>query len=335
MANKYHVNGETGRVNICRATNKRGCPLGADTPHFDNKEDAKQYIERIEENNHKKITTISKHPRDSIKKHSKIENNSNSNIKNIAKSNTIRNHRNNTTDLEDKNTNKSLNNNGVNEKFSAFSKPYVKKKLFTKDDIEFPDGSLVEFTVPPIYQTKKRLFGGEKKELISDGKIVRGRIIHNSCVVHDNANNIDVTIKSLRQANATVRMIYTAPVEELTKESAIRRDKELFDKEFKVGDTIEVFTNYGEPPDDVSSTYVLIENNHVKNSAVLQNKESGKILALKEADFLKSGQYGFVKIDDDKQLSDGSSMSNYLNGEIPYPLTSFKNPFEEINDNIN
>ena len=37
---KYHISPTTGRANICRAT-KRGCPLGADAPHFESKEAAR------------------------------------------------------------------------------------------------------------------------------------------------------------------------------------------------------------------------------------------------------------------------------------------------------
>lgn len=42
MANKYHINQETGRPNICRAE-KQECPVGGS--HFDNKADAKAYAE--------------------------------------------------------------------------------------------------------------------------------------------------------------------------------------------------------------------------------------------------------------------------------------------------
>lgn len=59
MANKYHVNKETGRAGICRAT-KKGCPLGADTPHFDTKEEAKVYIEKSEANNNDTFKTHTK-----------------------------------------------------------------------------------------------------------------------------------------------------------------------------------------------------------------------------------------------------------------------------------
>lgn len=61
MANekKYHVNKQTGRAGICRAT-KKGCPLGDDTPHFVTKEQAKEYIEKREAANHSQFTTINK-----------------------------------------------------------------------------------------------------------------------------------------------------------------------------------------------------------------------------------------------------------------------------------
>lgn len=55
---KYHVNKETGRANICRA--EKQCPLGADTPHFDNKQDAKAYVEKNEAQNNDTFTTVSK-----------------------------------------------------------------------------------------------------------------------------------------------------------------------------------------------------------------------------------------------------------------------------------
>lgn len=47
MAGKIHVNMETGRSGVCRAT-KKGCPLGAGTPHFDSKEEAQVFIENVE-----------------------------------------------------------------------------------------------------------------------------------------------------------------------------------------------------------------------------------------------------------------------------------------------
>lgn len=55
---KYHINPETGRANICRAT--KHCPLGADTPHFDTKEEAKAYIENSAAQEHALFTPISK-----------------------------------------------------------------------------------------------------------------------------------------------------------------------------------------------------------------------------------------------------------------------------------
>lgn len=42
---KYHVNPETGRANICKA-NKRECPLGADVPHFETRNEANSYVEK-------------------------------------------------------------------------------------------------------------------------------------------------------------------------------------------------------------------------------------------------------------------------------------------------
>lgn len=60
MSNIYHVNKQTGRAGICRAT-KKGCPLGNDTPHFNTKDDAKKYIEESEAAENKYIfTTMSK-----------------------------------------------------------------------------------------------------------------------------------------------------------------------------------------------------------------------------------------------------------------------------------
>lgn len=50
---RYHVNPKTNRPNVCRA-NKKGCPLQAQgAPHFENKEDAHEYIEKTlaEKNN--------------------------------------------------------------------------------------------------------------------------------------------------------------------------------------------------------------------------------------------------------------------------------------------
>lgn len=50
MANKYHINENTGRVNICRATGKRGCPFGGESgveDHFSSKEEALAQKEKI------------------------------------------------------------------------------------------------------------------------------------------------------------------------------------------------------------------------------------------------------------------------------------------------
>lgn len=58
-AGKYHVNKITGRTNTCRAT-KKGCPLGADTPHFESKAEAKAYIEKTEAEQNSAFATVSK-----------------------------------------------------------------------------------------------------------------------------------------------------------------------------------------------------------------------------------------------------------------------------------
>lgn len=42
---RYHINGKTGRPNICRAQ-PGNCPLGADKPHYDSKEEAKAGLEK-------------------------------------------------------------------------------------------------------------------------------------------------------------------------------------------------------------------------------------------------------------------------------------------------
>lgn len=58
---KYHVNKETGRANICRAT-KKGCPLGSDTPHFERKEEANAHIEKTEKENNYAFNSVTKKP---------------------------------------------------------------------------------------------------------------------------------------------------------------------------------------------------------------------------------------------------------------------------------
>jgi len=54
MANVYHVNPETGRANICRATEKRGCLYRTETgevvPHFSSAEEARKHYEQSMEN---------------------------------------------------------------------------------------------------------------------------------------------------------------------------------------------------------------------------------------------------------------------------------------------
>lgn len=48
---KYHINTDTDRVNICRA-DKNNCPLGADAPHFESKDDAKKFMENTAKQSH-------------------------------------------------------------------------------------------------------------------------------------------------------------------------------------------------------------------------------------------------------------------------------------------
>lgn len=55
---KYHVNKKTGRAGICRAT-KKGCPLGAGTPHFNSREETNKFIEKTASTNAKVFTTLS------------------------------------------------------------------------------------------------------------------------------------------------------------------------------------------------------------------------------------------------------------------------------------
>lgn len=64
MAERYHINPETGRANICRAT-VRACPVGGtdgkEAPHFDTKEEARTYYEQQQEAQRGgSLTTVSK-----------------------------------------------------------------------------------------------------------------------------------------------------------------------------------------------------------------------------------------------------------------------------------
>lgn len=46
MSNKYHISPDTKRPNLCRAA-EGNCPLGGgEEPHFDNKVDARAYVEK-------------------------------------------------------------------------------------------------------------------------------------------------------------------------------------------------------------------------------------------------------------------------------------------------
>lgn len=55
---RYHYNAETGRANICKA--EKQCPLGDNTPHFDNKEDAKKHVEKTAKEQYYDFKTIKK-----------------------------------------------------------------------------------------------------------------------------------------------------------------------------------------------------------------------------------------------------------------------------------
>lgn len=67
---KYHINNETGRVNICRAKEGK-CPLkdsnGEITEHFDNKEAALAFNERKLATTHKPFKSLSKPRKERIK----------------------------------------------------------------------------------------------------------------------------------------------------------------------------------------------------------------------------------------------------------------------------
>lgn len=58
---KYHVNQNTQKPNLCRAT-KRPCPLGADTPHFESKEEAQAYVEAEAKKDNFTFSTLRKPP---------------------------------------------------------------------------------------------------------------------------------------------------------------------------------------------------------------------------------------------------------------------------------
>lgn len=45
MSAKYHVNPKTNRPNICNAKSVDSCPLRENSPHFTDKNDAKEYVE--------------------------------------------------------------------------------------------------------------------------------------------------------------------------------------------------------------------------------------------------------------------------------------------------
>lgn len=62
---KFHVNPETGRANICRAT-KKGCPLGVGVEHFDTKTDANEYIEQEAKKASYSFSTVSKKNEDDL-----------------------------------------------------------------------------------------------------------------------------------------------------------------------------------------------------------------------------------------------------------------------------
>lgn len=63
---QYHVNSETQRANICRASTPEGCKYYVEgqpaPPHFDSKEEARAYVEDSskQENEGKKIGGLSK-----------------------------------------------------------------------------------------------------------------------------------------------------------------------------------------------------------------------------------------------------------------------------------
>ena len=56
---KYHVNQATQRPNICKAKPGK-CPYGADTPHFNSKEEARVHIEREMNKEYGSTTIITK-----------------------------------------------------------------------------------------------------------------------------------------------------------------------------------------------------------------------------------------------------------------------------------
>lgn len=77
MSNLYHINPETGRVNICRAT-KQKCPYGGETGqenHFSTKEEAKHHNEKILSEIYSNTTSLRK------TKNSKNRSNADSNAK--------------------------------------------------------------------------------------------------------------------------------------------------------------------------------------------------------------------------------------------------------------
>lgn len=54
---KYHYNEESGKLGLCKAVYK--CPLGDNTPHFNNKIDAAKYVEEFE-NDRAKLAQLHK-----------------------------------------------------------------------------------------------------------------------------------------------------------------------------------------------------------------------------------------------------------------------------------
>lgn len=57
----YHINPETGRVNICKAQFPMGnCRFGSDKPHFTEKHDAVKFVEKTLEKEEGLFSTLSK-----------------------------------------------------------------------------------------------------------------------------------------------------------------------------------------------------------------------------------------------------------------------------------
>lgn len=313
MANKYHINPNTGRVGICTATT-RGCGFGE---HFDSKEEGNGYIEATEALNNSLFKT-------STKTKGKLASYTQATPEEIAE-----------RDREKYG----------DELVEAIENEHYEELYMTSDDNslaiahDYPVGSVLEITSKKSKQSENKE-GGLLSRLRRNNddnnaqpKIIRARIIENNsrdfiAVNTETGKTYNFGMDEGAELYAwdyDINVVSKGPaVDVFTVRDPLHRalkNRHEFDERYKVGDTIQVFSNMNYDS-SINGNYKLYHTDADKVS--LQNVDNGELLNIENKYLDSSSKYSFVKIDDTPAITaNNSGLQDYINGRSPYPTSGF------------